>query len=1492
MTLFKLQGSAKRATTILKSTLGLCALTLAAFSGIQCAFAQDVQNAGTRQAFTFRAEWFTDGTMTHRGLPYSDRYVALSPSGGAQESYANFEIDFPETGDYEFWAFYSANDPRPLTLELDGVVVSDNALGNTNGSWLTSASVWDRQLVLSDVSAGKHTITIRAFSPDIPHFSAFRLVPTFDMNKNWNVPRAIVKEKIKNASSWTPSPWSGGWYEYIARDRYERTESGETFSDHFARETALALVPKANIQITASSKPINADSTEINLFDELTYAVGMFDDDLEESDEEAQNLGRAIFVKTVVTPTNNESDSRLPQDEFFMVRSSRFIDLLDRTDAAIERFRLDSGDDEYLTESLSKCDELRKMGAEAFKAYNDSPSDETAAVCASLYFDAVRLYARVGWANPILDFDKLLFVQRGANDIGLPQNYQSNCVLNPNAFDDVLKTLTLPFVFDESDPVEIDAQIASGEDIAPKIATLFKPDYPTFLGDLDLHFDAEKALISATDRERRWSVFELDLNAATEGKATDEAMKVKLPNFPDADSYDACYMPDDSIIFTSTACYIGVPCVSGTTRVTNSYKLEASDNSIRRLTFDQEHNWCPTLMPDGRVMYLRWEYTDIPHVPGRVLFLMNPDGTNQRAHYGSNSLWPVSMLYARPIPGSTSKFCCIVTGHHGVSRMGELVLFDVQKGRKEEHGAVERICGYPKEVESRTDPKYHSTLWGDNIVDESWPKYLHPFPLSEDYYLVAAKPDREALWGLYLVDRFDNMYLLAELENYACFEPVPWRETERPPVLLDRTDLSKTDATVYCADVYFGDGLKGVPRGTVKNLRLYSYSYLYPNFGGATSIIGVDGPWDVRQVLGTVPVNEDGSALFSVPANVPIAIQPLDENGQALQQMRSWLTAMPGEFLSCVGCHEDENTTSATSNVAFTTGREVEQIRSWNGPMRGFSFDREVQPVLDHYCVACHDGEDRGWGVVPFDLRGGNIIDGFVTALQMGEPRDRCGKFSTSYMNLAQFVRRPGIESDYFLLNPMEFAANTTELVQILANGHYGLQMDADAWDRIITWIDMNAPYHGTWNEFVGDPKHIDKWNRHRKDLLALYANFDDESEEARGEEYDPEKSGALIELEWLKIPVNLFATDWERNILKDVAAGKRSFPNGEELRARFEQEVKKVDVSMVQGKPQEIGWEIPNRYDWNRRPQKTEVWGMGEPYLVPNDPDKVVANPNDVVVTVETSKEDDVDVMNVKLSKDIALTLKKIPAGSEDGAGNDKFLWVGAFEVSNEQFEVFDPKHDSRVESRQGLSHGFRGFFVNSPERSVCRVSWNEAKAFCDWLSEKTGKTFRLPTEGEWEYACRAGAKTPFYFGDWSADFSAYANFADQMIIEFIADNYFVKRIPLPHVTYYDDWVPKDRRFCDNGFLSERSGRYKPNAWGLYDMHGNVAEWTSTIINSNYGLDFMDSREAQRVVCGGSWHDRPYRGASDFRQTYYPWQRVFDVGFRVVCEDDSEAVK
>ena len=166
---------------------------------------------------------------------------------------------------------------------------------------------------------------------------------------------------------------------------------------------------------------------------------------------------------------------------------------------------------------------------------------------------------------------------------------------------------------------------------------------------------------------------------------------------------------------------------------------------------------------------------------------------------------------------------------------------------------------------------------------------------------------------------------------------------------------------------------------------------------------------------------------------------------------------------------------------------------------------------------------------------------------------------------------------------------------------------------------------------------------------------------------------------------------------------------------------------------------------------------------------------------------------------------------------------------------------------------------------------------------------TFDLPTEAQWEWACRAGAATPFSFGARDANFSMHANFADAKLREFASDPYTVDK-PLADATPYDDWIPKDARFNDGALIAVASGRYAANAWDLHDLHGNVAEWTrSTYAAYPWAADGRDDENGagRKVVRGGSWRDVPARGTASFRLSYEPWQRVYNVGFRVVCEGE-----
>jgi formylglycine-generating enzyme required for sulfatase activity len=972
-------------------------------------------------------------------------------------------------------------------------------------------------------------------------------------------------------------------------------------------------------------------------------------------------------------------------------------------------------------------------------------------------------------ANPLLAFGRLLLVKRAAvGKLGLPNNWLGNCSIASRGYDNEIAVLS---------PIRPDGALK----------TLYKPEGSDFVGDIELHWDAGRLLFSKPGTLDRWQVFEIK----TDGTGL---RQVTPGDQPDVDNYDACYLPDGRIIFCSTACYLGVPCVGGSAPVGSLYLLDPARETIRQLTFDQDHSWCPTVLNNGRVLYTRWEYSDTPHYFSRLLFEMNPDGTSQFEYYGSNSYWPNSTFYARPVPGHPSKVAAIISGHHGVPRMGELVVFDPSQGRHEASGAVQRIPGYGKPVPPTI---------ADGLVNSTWPKFLHPWPLSEKYFLVSCQMSAAAPWALYLVDIFDNMVLVREEPGYALFEPTPLQARPTPPVIPDRVRPDTKTATVYLADVYQGKGLAGVPRGTVKKLRVYTDHFAYRGMGGHINI-GIDGPWDAKRILGTVPVNEDGSALFRVPANMPIVVEPLDAQGRALQVMRSWYTAMPGEFASCVGCHEPMSA-APPSRLASATTREPCDIEPWYGPARPFGFEREVQPVLDKYCVSCHDGQARPGGGAPAG-RGGPRPDFRAKA----KVQDYKGKFTPAYEALHRYVRRPGPESDYHLRPPTEYLADTSELIQMLKKGHHGVALDAEGWDRLYTWIDMNVPCHGTWSEY----RAIAANNHERRLVLSkLYG----------GPEHDPEAYPAMPAVQ-----------------VTPVAPAREPPPPAQTVRCP--------------------GWPFDGAEAQRRQ---------------------AAAGP--------VSRA-------VDLGNGVKLDLALVPAGEfvmGDPAGfNDERpaarvaitrpFWMGKFEIANEQYALFDPRHESGYISVYNKDQSTRGEIAGNPRQPVIRVTWNDAMAFCRWLSEKTGERFTLPTEAQWEYACRAGTATPLFYGACDADFSKFANLADQRVLNLC-------RRDSPK------WIPCVATVSDGSIVDDNVGKYTPNAWGLYDMHGNVCEWTRSAYRP-YPYAAGDGRETPagnepRAVRGGSWYDRPQRARSAFRLGFEPWRPVYNVGFRVVSETEAPKV-
>ncbi|MDR1492017.1 MAG: SUMF1/EgtB/PvdO family nonheme iron enzyme [Planctomycetaceae bacterium] len=1061
-----------------------------------------------------------------------------------------------------------------------------------------------------------------------------------------------------------------------------------------------------------------------------------------------------------------------------------------------------------LTATLPKPDAIRRAIVDLIETYHEkypkgkdyltqldailaqSPVDQNA-------LEKLR-YEAVFQNNPVINFDQILLVRRNnkGSRLGFPANWESNSSLPKNGYND---------------------EIMSFDVKSKELSPVYKPPRDTLISDLDLHFDAERLMFSAVGENNRWHIFELQLKTGETKQLTH--------GDNDVDFYDSCYLPDGRIITTCTAAMIGVPCVAGSSHVANLFLLDPKTQKIRQLCFDQEHNWSPAVLNDGRVLYTRWEYADIPHANSRLLFHCNPDGTSQLEYYGSNSYWPASILFTRPIPNHPTRVVGIVGGHHDNGRIGEMVILDPAISRSEADGTVQKITGYGKKVKAAAT---------DGLTRKAWPKFVHPAPISDKYFLVTAKPKPDSLFGIYFVDVFDNMILLKELAGNALVEPLPLKSRQLPPIITDRIDQKRNDAHIFISDIYEGPGLTGIPRGTVKSLRLYTYHYAFHNTGGMLGSVGQDGPWDVRGILGTVPVEKDGSAHFRVPANVPVSVLPLDENGQALQLMRSWMTTMPGENLHCTGCHEPQNNSPpAKSRLPVALRKKASEITPYNPPnpdgktllkqlnVKGFSFAEQVQPVLDRYCVECHNGEaekevktalvkDRPVGTAlngkPFaiNLRGDQMIEGWSSAISGNCGVKWGGKWSVGYDNLQRFVRRPGIESDYGLFSPMEYSVNTTELIQILKQGHYGVQLDKDSWNKLMTWIDMNTPYHGNWTR-ANQGSRIAAIAKRRLELANLYGSE---------------------------------AIDFENKTL----------------------EIQTVPVKAVVSK------NVPS------------------PDLIAKEKNKRLDfSPMTVDEAVKLQKASGTETeKTIQLDDNFTIKLTKIPAYGL----LKKSFWMGTLEITNEQFRKFDPQHSSRYESRTGYQFGRRGYDVNGDELPVVRVSWERANEFCRWLSRKTLLNVNLPTQEQWEYACRAGTATPFWFGDMETDFSRFANFGDYRLKEFVADTAYrgytevlIIRNPNP----FDDRFPKDERFNDGYFLQAAPGEFLPNPFGLFDMHGNVAEWTRS---NNLSANNSTSENQEKIVKGGSWFERPYRCASDFKIFYPPYQPVFNVGFRIVVED------
>ena len=651
----------------------------------------------------------------------------------------------------------------------------------------------------------------------------------------------------------------------------------------------------------------------------------------------------------------------------------------------------------------------------------------------------------------------------------------------------------------------LEMNLSPGEGLYGKVETLID-DPRGVIRDPAVSYDGKTILFSwkKSDREDDYHLYEMDAETRKITQVTSGL------GFAD---YEADYLPNDDIIFNSTRCVQIVDC--WWTEVSNLYTCNRQGQFLRRLTFDQVHTNFPIVLADGTVIYTRWDYNDRGQLYPQPLYQMNPDGTAQREFYGNNSWFPTTILHARGIPG-TNKVVAIATGHHS-RQTGKLIIIDPAKGRQENSG-VQLIAPVRETKAERID-----------AYGQKGELFQYPYPLSESEYLVTYSPfgwaQKPVLFNIYYMTIDGRRELLAADPKISCNQAVPLSPRPRPHLRPQLADYRKNTGTFYVQDIYAGQSLKGVPRGTVKKLRVVEIRYRAAGVrsnrnggpaGGAlvSTPVSIDnGTWDVKVVLGDAKVYEDGSACFDVPARTPVYFQALDAKGCVVQSMRTWSTLQPGETFSCTGCHETKDETPvATRKPTIAMRLGPQELAPFYGPPRGFSFNREIQPILDRHCIRCHNDRTKRRGLKKdlADLYSGKTTPTEHAAFSLLDAPNcdsKAGRgWSDSYLALTAGgnpdkgpVRWLNAQSIPPLLPPYYAGSVKSPLIQMLAptpgleDGHNGVKLSREEMDKIACWIDLLVPYCGDYME-------DNCWN---EDELKKYLHFQEKRDKMAAVEAD-----------------------------------------------------------------------------------------------------------------------------------------------------------------------------------------------------------------------------------------------------------------------------------------------------------------------------------------------------------------------------------------------------
>ena len=654
------------------------------------------------------------------------------------------------------------------------------------------------------------------------------------------------------------------------------------------------------------------------------------------------------------------------------------------------------------------------------------------------------LRRRIAFSNPLLNFDRLVFLthRRSKSNHGASHMCDQYFGFNANP-DGSVYVLEHPFS-ERPEAVDLlaDAKVGNGRLKGHKLE-------PGAFISLELSYDAQMLYFAYTEAADTWSkwtpestyhLFKVGVDGRGLTQLTDGVW----------DDFDPCELPNGRLAFISERrggfgrCH-GRPVPSYTLHDCNP---DGSD--IRTLSYHETNEWQPSVDHNGMLVYTRWDYVDRDSDIAHHAWLCYPDGRDPRSYHGNypdtRELRPWMEMSLRAIPGS-HKYVAVAAPHHGQA-YGSLVMLDQRLTDDRAMSQLRRLtpethlpeaevsAGVPAERGKRGNS-------GSQV-------YGTPWPLSEDFYLCVSDPGQNH-YGIYLVDSFGNRELIYRDPQIACLDPIPLRSRPAPPVIASPLPTHETGQTGTVAVMNVYDSELPWPDGTrISALRVVQvFPKSTPNADDPR--IGLAAQSLARGVLGTAPVEPDGSAYFEVPAGVPVYFQALDARGLAVQTMRSDTYLHPGEQLTCQGCHERKRQTAAPATTPLALRRAPSKLTPEASGSYPLTFPRLVQPVLDRHCAQCHAQNGKAPGLSGTKLSGNGWSEAFNSLRRYG--------WGKSGGNGAIY----GNQGSYSM--PGKVGARASRLYRVLAGGHHDCNLPPEDLRRITLWLDCNSNYYGAYEE-------------------------------------------------------------------------------------------------------------------------------------------------------------------------------------------------------------------------------------------------------------------------------------------------------------------------------------------------------------------------------------------------------------------------------------------